>query len=137
MNKERLFEYLKTQDQATLLDLLNLAFDTIDTNQRHAVFGKIIIEVPPSPVEGKKFQITIKEFYEKSMAGHYYAPFDINSKNFSDIPEETDVWFDEMGDYLEDCSRLSLKSRTCCLHIESSRGFSLILNRLMIRAESA
>jgi hypothetical protein len=107
MNKEKLFEYLKTQDQSKLLDLLNLAFDTMNTNQRHEVFGKIITEVPPSQVEGNKLQITIKEFYEKSMDGHYYAQFDINSKNFSDIPEETDAWFDEMGDYLEDSSRLT------------------------------
>ena len=107
MNKEKLFEYLKTQDQSKLLDLLNLAFDTMETNQRHEVFGKIITEMPLFLVEGNKLQITIKEFYEKSLAGHYYAPFDINSKNFSDIPEETDVWFDEMGDYLEDCSRLT------------------------------
>jgi len=107
MNKERLFEYLKTQDQARLLDLINSAFDIIDTNQRHDVFGKIIVEVPPSPVEGKKLLSTIKEFDEKSMAGHYYAPFDINSKNFSDIPEETDAWFDEIGDHLEDSSRLT------------------------------
>ena len=107
MNKEKLFEYLKTTDQSKLLDLLNSAFDFMDTNQRHDVFGKIITEVPPSPVEGNKLQITIKEFYEKSLAGHYYAPFDINSKNFSDIPEETDTWFDEISDYLEDCSKLS------------------------------
>lgn len=41
------------------------------------------------------------------MAGHYYAPFEINSKNFSHIPEETDAWFDEISDYLEDSSKLT------------------------------
>jgi hypothetical protein len=107
MNKERLFKYLETQDQAKLLELLNTVFDVIDTNQRHEVFGRIITEEPPTPVDGNKLQITIKDFYEKSLSGHYYAPFDINSKNFSDIPEETDAWFDEIGDHLEDCSRLS------------------------------
>ena len=107
MNKEKLFEYLEAQDQTKLLELLNIAYDAIDTNQRHEVFGRIITEVPPSLVESKKLQTTIKEFYEKSLSGHYYAPFDINSKNFSDIPEETDAWFDEIGDYLEDCSKLS------------------------------
>jgi hypothetical protein len=34
MNKERLFEYVKTQNQSKLLELLSLAFDTMDTNQR-------------------------------------------------------------------------------------------------------
>ena len=107
MNKERLFEYVKTQNQSKLLELLSLAFDTMTTNQRHDVFGKTAKEVPPSSVDGEEILTTIEQFYEKSMAGYYYAPFDINSKNFSDIPEETDAWFDEISDYLEDSSRLT------------------------------
>jgi len=107
MNKERLFDFLENQNPSLLLDLLNSAFDAMDTNQRHDVFGKIITEVPISPVEGKKLLATVKQFYKKSMSRHYYAPFEINSKNFSHIPEETDAWFDEIGDYLEDSSRLT------------------------------
>jgi hypothetical protein len=107
MNKERLFEYVKTQNQSKLLELLSLAFDTMDTNQRRDVFGKTAKEVPPSSIDGKEILTTIEQFYEKSMEGYYYAPFDINSKNFSDIPEETDAWFDEISDYLEDSSRLT------------------------------
>jgi hypothetical protein len=107
MNKERLLKYLGKQVPSTLLELLNSAFDAMDTNQRHDVFGKIIKEVLSSPVEGKKLLSTIKQFYKKSMAGHYYAPFEINSKNFSHIPEETDAWFDEISDYLEDSSKLT------------------------------
>lgn len=54
MNKEKLFEYLETQDQTKLLELLNIAYDAIDTNQRHEVFGKTIVEVPPSPAHGSR-----------------------------------------------------------------------------------
>ncbi len=107
MNKDRLFAYLKKQNKSELLDLLSLSFDTLGTNQRQDVFGKILKEVPPSTVDGKKLLSTIKMFYKKSMAGHYYAPFEINSKNFSHIPEETEKWFEEIGDYLEDCSGLT------------------------------
>lgn len=107
MNKDRLFDHLATQPSSKLLELLNSAFDTMDTNQRHDVFGKIIKNIPPSHVDGKMLLTTIKEFYKKSMDGHYYAPFDINSKNFSHIPEETEEWFEEIGDYLEDSSRLT------------------------------
>ena len=107
MNKERLFEYFKTQNQSKVLELLSLAFDTMDTNQRHDVFGKTAKEIAPSSVDGKEILTTIEQFYKKSMDGYYYAPFDINSKNFSDIPEETDAWFDEISDYLEDSSRLT------------------------------
>ena len=91
------------------MELLSIAFDTMDTNQRQDVFDKTAKEAPPSPVEGKEILATIKHFYEKSMAGYYYAPFNINSKNFSHIPEETDAWFDEISDYLEDSSRLTDK----------------------------
>ena len=107
MNKKRLFKYIKTQNQSKLLELLSLAFDTMDTKQRHDVFGNAAEELPPSSVDGEEILNTIEQFYEKSMAGYYYAPFDINSKNFSDIPEETDAWFDEISDYLEDSSRLT------------------------------
>ncbi len=107
MNQERLFKYLEEQDSSTLLALLNLAFNTMDTNQRHDVFGKIIEEVPPSSVEGEKLLAAIEQFHKNSFSGYYYEPFDINSKNFSDIPEETEAWFDEISDYLEDSSRLT------------------------------
>ncbi|WP_028580186.1 hypothetical protein [Desulfogranum japonicum] len=107
MNKKRLFTYLKTQSQSKLLEMLQLAFDTMDTNQRHDVFGGAISEAPTSSVDGEEVLATIEEFYEKSVGGYYYAPFDINSKNFSDIPEETDAWFDEISDYLEDSSKLT------------------------------
>jgi hypothetical protein len=122
MNKDRLFEYVKTQNQSKLLELLSLAFDTMDTNQRHDVFGKTAKEVPPSSVDGKEILATIEQFYEKSMAGYYYAPFDINSKNFSDIPEETDAWFDEISDYLEDSSRLTDQGE----HEMAIQGFKLL-----------
>lgn len=107
MNKERLFEYLKTQHHSKLLDLLSIAFDTLSTNQRQNVFGIIANEAPPLQVEGKRILGAIEQFYKRSMAGYYYAPFDINSKTFSDIPEETDSWFEELSDYLEDASRIT------------------------------
>ncbi len=111
MNKERLFEYIKAQNHAKLLDLLNTAFDLLNTNQRQDVFGKIAKEAakeaPPLHVEGKNLIATIEQFYQNSISGHYYAPFDINSKNFSQVPEETDAWFEELSDYLEDSSKLA------------------------------
>jgi hypothetical protein len=107
MKKEQLFNYLETQKHTKLLKLLNSAFECMDTNQRHEVFGKTIKGIPPSPVDGEELFGDIEAFHSSSMAGYYYDPFDINSKNFSDIPEETEKWFDEISDHLEDSSRLS------------------------------
>ena len=107
-----------------------LAFDTMDTSQRQDVFGKTVKELPPSPVDGKKILANIEHFYEKSMAGDYYAPFDINSKNFSHIPEETATWFDELSDHLEDSSRLTEHGD----HEMAVRGFK-VLHELIDKME--
>lgn len=107
MKKDNLFQYLEIQDQSMLFDLLSSAFDSMDTNQKHEVFGKLIKEIPSAHIDAEEVLGDIEAFYASSIAGHYYAPFDINSKNFSDIPEETEEWFDEISDHLEDCSRLS------------------------------
>lgn len=107
MNKKQLFEYLREQEPEKLVELLDRAFDTMNTNQRHDVFGRITIEIPPAHVDGEKLLSDIEQFKKHSLAGYYYAPFDINSKNFSHVPEETDEWFDKIGDYLEDSSRLT------------------------------
>ena len=109
MNKDRLFQHMKIQNQSKLLELLSLAFDTMNTNQRHEVFGQIAEEVPSPRLNENEILSNIEQFYEKSIAGYYYAPFDINSKNYSEIPEETNVWFDNISDYLEDSSILSDK----------------------------
>ena len=41
------------------------------------------------------------------MAGAYYAPFAINSKNFMHIPDKTRAWFRRLGALLEASCRLT------------------------------
>jgi hypothetical protein len=52
------------------------------------------------PVDGKKLLRAIKKFQRESLAGAYYAPFDMNSKNYMFIPPETEAWFDRLGELL-------------------------------------
>ena len=63
------------------------------TKQRQAVFGAVVQQIPPAPVDGDQLQSEIHTFSQASLVGAYYAPFNIHSQNFSDIPEETDAWF--------------------------------------------
>ena len=107
MKKENLFQYLETQDKSVLFELLESAFDSMETQQKNEVFWTIYKDIPPIPVDGEEVLEDIEEFYSSSMSGYYYEPFDINSKNFSNVPEETQQWFDELGDHLEDCSKLT------------------------------
>lgn len=101
MNKDQLFRFLSTQDVSKLLELLSSAYNHMDTEQQRDVFGKIIQEVPPEPVDGEVLLDEIEDFVRQSLSGYYYAPFDINSKNFMNVPEETEEWFEELGDFLK------------------------------------
>ncbi len=107
MDKSALFKHLSTQEPATWLALLGNAYDQMDHDQRHWVFGKIANSIPPQPVEGENLLSAIEFFQDQSLAGVYYAPFNINSKNFSDIPEETEDWFEKLSDFLKASNQLT------------------------------
>jgi len=107
MNKEQLFQYLSEQDSPKLLDLLSMAYDYMETDQRHDVFGDLMRKLPQEPVDGEVLLAEIQKFARRSYAGRYYAPFNINSKNYRDVPEETEAWFDEIGDLLQSAMQVT------------------------------
>lgn len=107
MDKERLFQQLQQQENASLLELLDHAYKVMDTNQRRQVFSPILKQIPATLIDGKRLLEQIQKFDEDSRTGEYYAPFRINSKNFMDIPEETEAWFEQLGDFLQNSSWLS------------------------------
>ncbi len=109
MNKKSLFDFLKEQGPSTLLGLLEAAFDTMTTNQRHAVFGILKIDIETPQVNEKAILKEIQTFHDDSLKGVYYAPFDINSKNYMNIPEETEEWFEKLADFLGDAAQVSEK----------------------------
>ena len=62
---------------------------------------------PVAPVDGKKLRRTIRRFQRESLAGAYYAPFNMNSKNYMNIPPETEAWFDRLGELLASSTQLT------------------------------
>jgi hypothetical protein len=107
MDKSRLCEFLSAQDVPFLLDLLSKAYDQMDVDQRRRVFGKLVEELPPAPVDGEVLLDQVEKFKIESLTGMYYAPFDINSKNYMHIPEETKEWFERLGDLLQASNQLA------------------------------
>jgi hypothetical protein len=100
MDEQRLFAFLQLQEPAVLIEVLQRAYHAMTTKQRQAVFGPLVQQLPQVPVDGEQLSHEIHTFYQASVNGAYYAPFPINSTNFSDIPEETDAWFEQLGDFL-------------------------------------
>jgi hypothetical protein len=107
MKKDRLFQSLSAEDTTTLLELLRNAYDFLSHDDRDTLFGQYVKEMPPAPVDGEALLANIEHFAVMSWDGIYYAPFMISSKNFMDVPEETEEWFEKLGDFLQDSRRLT------------------------------
>jgi hypothetical protein len=107
MNKDRLFQLLSKEDATTLLELLRNAYDFLSPDDRNTLFGQYIEEMPPAQVDGEVLLTDIEHFAAMSRDGFYYESFMINSKNFMDVPEETEEWFEKLGDFLQDSCQLT------------------------------
>lgn len=122
MDKQQLFETLKKQKSSVLLKLLETAYDEMNTNQRQIVFGEFTKKPKLLKVDGEKLLSKIEQFREESINGEYYAPFPINSKNFSYIPKETEEWFGRIGKLLEGSSKLTKQGD----HSNAVKCFSIL-----------
>src|SRR5262245_34470698 len=92
MDEQALFASLQKQKRSVLLDYLHAAFDGMTAEQREDVFADAIPKPMKKAVDGEDLQLAIDEFRRESLARAYYAPFDMNSKNFRHIPERTQEW---------------------------------------------
>lgn len=122
MDETRLFTSLGKEDKAVLIKLLRSAFRTMDTEQRRSVFSSLEEKDPPPSVRGKELFKKVNAFHRDSRAGKFYAAFDMNSKNFMHVPEETREWFETLGDLLENSTRLAKQGN----HTAAVQCFSLL-----------
>ena len=113
MNEEELFNILSKKKKETLLQLLKSAYSEMKSNQRALLFDHIMYEAvrTKKTMNEKEILDEVNEFYKQSLAGHYYAPFMINSQNFMDTPEETDEWCTKIRLLLEETSQLTALSK--------------------------
>ncbi|MFM7528956.1 MAG: hypothetical protein ACKO63_10825 [Nodosilinea sp.] len=130
MDKDELFKVLKRQTKATLLELLYSAYYETNTQQRRYIFGDLMKNAKPSRKLAQDIIEESKNFYSDSLAGVYYAPFNINSKNFSHIPEETEEWFNKLGDLLQSSTELTKHKE----HVSAVESFK-ILYELIVKME--
>jgi hypothetical protein len=107
IDKATVIELLKRRKKAELLEFLSAAFDEMEGKQRRAVFFDLVRASRPARVDGPSLLKEVQAFHRDSLAGKYYAPFMINSKNYTHIPEETDEWCDRIADLLKQTSKLA------------------------------
>lgn len=78
------------------------------------------------PRVGKALLKKVGQFHTDSLAGRYYAPFPMNSKNWRHIPEETKEWTERATQLLEACCQLSAQGA----HSEAVTGFERLYELL-------
>ena len=128
MNEVTLFVSLEKCDKSELINLLENSYFEMNADQRQAVFGSHIIDEINNRVIDQSgaddIVSDVNNFYKDSTAGVYYAPFNINSKNYMDIPEETSEWCNQVGIYLDEASQLTKQN----FHTESVHCFKLLFD---------
>jgi len=112
MDKEIIFQALADQQAPVLLDLLSRVYDQMTDEQRHVVFGlhggKVLQLFADEEkqgsyeVDGELLREAVDEFKEASLAGAYWAAFNVNSKNYMQVPAETVEWLDRLAEMLGD-----------------------------------
>jgi hypothetical protein len=107
MDKTQLFQFLATQESSALLDLLSAAYDQMNHDQRQFVFGKVSSALPRVGIDGEELLDEVEVFQRESLTGAYYAPFAIDSKNWTHVPDETEEWFERLSGLLKASSQLT------------------------------
>ncbi len=106
IDKKILLDGFEKMSKKELIEFLETVFINLEPKPQRDAFGDLYFELVKQEQTPDDLLDDIESFYEKSLAGYYYESFMINSKNFSDIPEETDEWFDELSRYLDFTSDL-------------------------------
>jgi hypothetical protein len=78
----------------------------------HLEYRRGGIEMSPTPsspasVDDVQLLRAVKRFQRESLTGVYYAPFNMNSKNYRDIPKETERWFQRLANLLRASTQLT------------------------------
>jgi len=107
VDDQHVFAWLKKQKKDVLLARLRAAFDVMNAKQRRVVFADVIRPEVTTSGDGDTLRAEIEKFRRHSLARKYYAPFNVNSKNFMDVPEKTQEWCERFAHFVSEASRLT------------------------------
>jgi len=96
-----ILHYLRNAQKKELLQYISESINVMTKSQIDDVFGVLIVEQKINKMTPDEVLSAIEQFSAESLAGKYYAPFDMNSKNFTFIPPETDEWFRDISIWLD------------------------------------
>lgn len=84
-----------------LLQFLDACLESMNEEQLDSVFGNLYYEQVIQQLPATLVLAKIKIFLKDSLAGMYYAPFEMDSKNYTWIPPETDAWYNQLSMWID------------------------------------
>jgi len=114
--------------KAELVDMVVAASEMLTARQARDVLGDYHPDAARlrAPSGVRALVERVRNFHRDSLAGHYYAPFNMNSKNFSHVPEETEDWADQAGELIKATCEVSKAGN----HVEAAECFRLLYDVL-------
>ena len=101
LDKQQLRILILKASREELIQYLDTCLEEMTDGQIDAVFGGLYYEQVIQKMQPHVVLEQIKEFLKDSLAGVYYAPFAMNSKNFDWVPPQTEAWYSELSTWLD------------------------------------
>jgi hypothetical protein len=130
---EALEPALRRLKKEELLQVLHHAYRELPASRVVLLFGEYVdlttLHSPPLPrndAAPRRLFKAVQKFYADSLAGQYYESFRVNSRNFMDKSEGTELWISECNQFFDKCIELSGKGH----HVEARKAMDLLFELL-------
>lgn len=130
---ETLEPALRKLRKDALLQVLHHAYQALPASRIGAVFGEHVDLTLLNPsvaarkgAEASGLLRAVKQFHADSLSGEYYESFNVNSRNFMDKSEGTELWISECNQLFDKGVELSRKGT----HAEVRTAMDLLFELL-------
>jgi hypothetical protein len=121
LKKEELFQILRDAYQVLPASAVVAVFGSyVDLNMLDLPSSSRKNAAPPGLLEA------VQSFHDRSLAGQYYESFQVNSKNFMERSEGTELWIRECNQLFDRCVELSAQGNPEEIHLAMDLLFELL-----------
>lgn len=126
---EALEPALRKLKKEELLEVLGEVYQALPASGVVSVFSAYVDLTTldlPSPSRKRRLLEAVHSFHAASLAGHYYESFRVNSKNFMEKSEGTELWIRQCNQLFDKCVELSRQGHYAEVHTAMDLLFELL-----------
>lgn len=101
LDKQQIRTLILKSNPEELIQYIDACLEEMTDQQIDHVFGDLYYQEVIQKMAPQVVLKQIKIFLKDSLAGKYYAPFNMDSKNYNWIPPETEAWYTELATWLD------------------------------------